>query len=344
MPDKVSPESGRLGTQKTGTFDEAKGSLESGFGAWDTEGKVLYVAHLFWLLKEAFWVLLIPPVAIACGAVSVLLAVEVAWRRRDGGASGKLYHEAGSEVLIGMTQLCWLIFNFILMITSFIYETPDNVPGYAESLVELMECEDCEQSATYKLLMWIIRGGFILAFAMWVGSCTHLFKKWMDPPRFVAQGFAFQTCLLEGGWIAFWVLKDFFWTFDDQGFPIAVAAWAVHFVVLFFAMVTNSSGTTLWDGIDDEEASRIRDVLLCGKAVDLIHSSYIFWSISSLLWLLMEEAFDEDLTLRSICGISCFVSVGLFLKGYSQAKHKAEALSVLYQQFSKLPPEDQAAS
>lgn len=135
------------------------------------------------------------------------------------------------------------------------------------------------------------------------------------------------------------MLKDFAWTFDD-GFPIAITFWLVHFVVLCVAMVTNSSGTTLWDGIDEQEMERIGDVLHCGKAFDLIHSSYICWSISSLLWLLMEEGFDYDLTLRYISAGVCFLSVVLFLRGYSQAKQKAEALAVLFAEFQKLQPED----
>lgn len=347
MPDKVHPEGSppnpklNKSTSRIGTYDEAKESLESGFGAWDAEGKLLYVAHLFWLLKEAFWILLMPPVAVACGALSVILAVIVAWRRRDGGASGKMYNECRSEVLIGVTQLCWLIFNFIYMITSFIYEDPEKVPVYAESLLESMACteQDCEELGEYTALIWTVRAGFLLAFTLWFGSCCYLLKKWVEPPKFVAQGFAFQTCLLEGGWIAFWVLKDFAWTFE-AGFPIAITFWLVHFVVLCVAMVTNSSGTTLWDGIDEQEMERISDVLHCGKAFDLIHSSYICWSISSLLWLLLEEVFDYDLTLRYTSAVVCFLSVVLFLRGYSQAKQKAQALAVLFAEFQKLQPED----
>lgn len=324
---------------KTGTLEEAKTGLESGFGAWDTIGKLLYVSHLFWLLKEAFWILLISPLAIAFGLISVLLLLVVTYRRRDGGISGKLYQEVGSEVLIGTTQLLWLIFNCILMIIFFIYEVPDKYPGYAEDMLDMMECTGESCGKDIEVWLWIIRIGFLAAFGIWCLSCGYLLREWLKPPKFVAQGYQFQTCLLEGGWIAFWVLKDFLWTFDKEGFPMAVAAWAIHFIVLIIAMVTNSSGTILWDGISDEEMDRIMDVF-CGGKVDFIHLSYIFWSVSSLLWLLMENAYDEDLTLRYISGIICLVSVVLFIVGYPQAKKKAEALNLLYAEFQKLPPED----
>eukprot|EP00746_Dinoflagellata_sp_MGD_P082265 gnl/MRDRNA2_/MRDRNA2_32661_c0_seq1.p1 gnl/MRDRNA2_/MRDRNA2_32661_c0~~gnl/MRDRNA2_/MRDRNA2_32661_c0_seq1.p1 ORF type:complete len:355 (+),score=53.52 gnl/MRDRNA2_/MRDRNA2_32661_c0_seq1:110-1174(+) len=351
--DKVHPEEAGGGKKpatlrqaKTGTFEEAKGSLDSGFGAWDTEGKLLYASHFFWLLKEATWLLLISPLAIACGAVSVALAALVMWRRRDGGASGKLYNEVLPEVLIGMTQLLWLIFNVLLMVVYFIYEIPDKVPGYAEGILDMMECEaeNCDETGDYKGLLWAVRIGFLVAFGTWIFSCCYLFKKWIEPPKFVAQGYAFQTCLLEGGWIAFWVLKDFLWTFDEDGFAVAIIAWAVHFIVLVVALVTNSSESILWDGINEEEMQRIQEVLTCGAHVDMIHLSYIFWSVSSLLWLLMENAFNEDLSLRYFAAIVVIVSAGMFLKGYSQAKHKAEALSLMYAKFQALPPEDKASS
>jgi hypothetical protein len=343
MPDtKIHPEDGAWKAKTTSNFEEAKDELESGFGAWDQEGKLLYVSHLFWLLKEVFWLLLITPLALICGGLSCVLALIVTWRRRDGGASGKLYKEVKAEVLIGLTQLMWLIFNFILMISEFIYSVPDKIPDYAEGMVDMMDnCEeDCDNDGTFQGLLWTARVGFILSFVLWLASCAYLFNEWVKPPKFVAQGYAFQTCLLEGGWIAFWVLKDFLWTFDKDGFIGAAIAWGAHFIILVIAMITNSAQTILWDGINADEMERITDVVTCGKTVDMIHVSYVLWSVGSLIWLIMENPAEEDLTLRWVAAIFCIVSVGFFLKGYGQAKRKAEALLLLYAQFQKLPAED----
>lgn len=314
--------------------------LESGFGAWDKYGKFLYWSHCCWLLKEAFWILLISPGALIFGALSLGLSFFANIGRRDGGVSGKLYGEVGAEVLVGLIQFSWLFFNVLWMLLTFLYEEPENTPGYAESLVNWTDCysEGCE--STYNSLMWVVRIGFVIAFVAWLGACGYLLKKWIEPPKFVAQGYQFQTCLLEGGWMAFWIAKDFAWSFDEEGFPFALTAWILSFSLLAFSLVQASAGTIIWDGIDDAEMAKIQDVVTCNKPIDLVYVSYLMWSISSLLWLLMETVLDDDLTMRYVAAVVALVACALFLKGYTQAKHRAEALHALQKQFEKLSTED----
>jgi hypothetical protein len=240
-----------------------------------------------------------------------------------------------------MTQLGWLIFNFIMMVVGFVYERPQQVPGYAGGILDMMnkDCvklDECDDDATYEFLVIIVRVGFILTFCLWLSSCSYLLIQFIKPPRFHAQGYAFQTCLLEGGWIAFWVLKDFAWTFDKDGMPYAIAAWVIHFIILGVTLLVSSAGTVLWDGVDAKEMQQLIDVVFCGKHLDFVMISYVFWSISSLVWLLMETAMDEDPTMRYVAAIICWISVLLFLKGYSQAKQKAEMVSTMQHKFQEL--------
>jgi len=66
----------------------------------------------------------------------------------------------------------------------------------------------------------VARGGYILSFSLWAIGSTVLLYKFLAPPRLVAQGQAFQTILLDGGWLAFWVSKDLAWSWEEDGWLI----------------------------------------------------------------------------------------------------------------------------
>ena len=47
----------------------AQDSLEAGFGAWDLTGKLFFLGHFLWLLKDFSWVMFITPLAFISGIV-----------------------------------------------------------------------------------------------------------------------------------------------------------------------------------------------------------------------------------------------------------------------------------
>ena len=58
-------------------------------------------------------------------------------------------------------------------------------------------------------------------------------------------------------------------------------------------------------------------------------SSYVFWSIGALVWLVMEELFEGDLYLRVMASLFIAVSIVLFLVGYKQAEQKGNLLLMI---------------
>lgn len=316
------------------TKEKAVEEAESGFGAWDIAGKLLYVGHVCWLLKEIFWLLLLSvPAFIAGGAALILITISMI-RRWDGGTGGKLYKEVPAELLIGITHIGWLFWNCFAMIITFSYGEPEETPGYAKGLVNLLNCDgsgSCKDD--FETLLTINRVGFALVFCVWLGSCGYLLYLWLTPPRFIAQGHAFQTVVLEGGWIAFWVLKDFAWTYEEDGFAAALVAYGIHFIFLVVGLIASSSKTLLWDGIDADEMERIGANM---TRVDLPTLSYVLWSLSSLLWLLMEEAFDESLGMRYAATAMCCLSLVLFLVSYKQARQRGKAISLMTRELKEL--------
>jgi len=304
----------------------ATDAAEPSMGEWNLEGQLLYFGHLCWLVQEFWWMMLISYPAFLFGFCATLLVAVVVYRRRDGGVSGKVYMEAGPEVLVNLVQLGWLGSSLINCIAdlAFADRTDEDIPEYAESLVRL--CSGCQD--TYDTLIVVVQVGFGITFGLWLASCCYLLVLWMKPPRFVAQGFAFQTCLLEGGWIAFWVLADFANTFDGDGwYVVAMVAWSIHFVLLIMALVLSASQSqiTLWDGLCADELESLGTVFC---RVDLVIISYVLWSLSSLFWMIAEH-FDEGEGWRWAAAATCAVSVIFFVAGYKQARQRGLILYAL---------------
>jgi len=308
----------------------ARDAAEPAMGEWGLEAKLLYFGHLCWLLQEVCWILLFSYPAIVFGFLSTTLVAIVLYRRRDGGVSGRLYNEAGAEVLVNIIQLGWVGFSFIDCIADFgfYYRADEDTPGYAKGLVNLCSGDKTSCGNTFDTLTVVVQVGFGITFGIWIISCCYLLFLWVRPPVFVAQGYEFQTCLLEGGWIAFWVLMDIASSFDDEGFPYALVAYCIHFVLLACSLVVKASNKqiTLWNGLDAQEMEALGDVVC---RVDVVILSYILWSLSSLVWLLMEHAFDEDEGWRWVAGGTAMVAVVLFLAGYKQAMQRGMLLKAL---------------
>ena len=322
--------------------EEQKRSLESGFGAWDWGGKALYCGHAFWLLKELFWVLIIPYAAFLCSAVAIICISFSFFKRVNGGVSGHVYNEIRTEIMIGFVHITWLIGNSVDMIGALIYDSgPDeeDKPPYTKNMVQLCysetkgdvikserDYESCMDTAEdYRLAARIV---YLLAISSWAIAASYLLcVSCISSSRLVAQTNEFQTILLDGGWLVFWVLKDFCWTFDKNGFVAAIVCWSVHFILLIIAFLVASSGTYVWDGIQSEELNRMKNALL---TLDWPMVSYVCWSIGALFWILQELAFDESLTWRYIAAVAFSISFLLFLRGYAQAQAKGNSLLLLH--------------
>lgn len=314
-------------TVKIGRPEDAVNALDNDFGSWGLAAKLLFAGHLLWLMKEIFWILLIPYPAWAFGFLTVLAFVASIAVRATGGEVAKFYQEAPVELMISVIQLGWIIFNVVLMIVDFMYAYPDEVPGYAEDLVLLSDCkaDDCEDS--YETGVWISRIGFMVSFLTWVVFSIFLLYKYLTPPNRLSEGYALQTCLVQGGWLAFWMIKDFFWSFDDEDNDglagVTLAAWVIHFILLCIWLFTHSSPLIFIDGLDDDEMNQIQNSV--GLVADRSAISYVTWSIASLIWFICEDFADGELALRYVAAILCIVSFLLYASAYWQVKAKSRA-------------------
>lgn len=97
--------------------------------------------------------------------------------------------------------------------------------------------DTCDETAEY--LLWTARAGYSIAILLWVLGSTVLLYKFVAPPRLVAQGQAFQTILLDGGWLAFWVAKDLAWSWEEEYWLVALLCWVIHFLLLCFAFMVS---------------------------------------------------------------------------------------------------------
>eukprot|EP00928_Gymnodinium_smaydae_P042828 TRINITY_DN28812_c0_g1_i1.p1 TRINITY_DN28812_c0_g1~~TRINITY_DN28812_c0_g1_i1.p1 ORF type:complete len:398 (+),score=31.44 TRINITY_DN28812_c0_g1_i1:93-1196(+) len=339
--DMVKLKSGKM--VRISTHEKARHKArDAGFGEWNMEAKLLYFGHLFWLLQELCWILLFSYPAFLFSFASTVLVAIVVYRRRDGGASGKLYNEAGAELTVNVIQLLWLGVSFLNCVADFSFDlrSDDETPAYAKGFVNLCTSDAASCKNTNDALTVVIQVGFGITIATWLGSCVYLLYLWIKPPVFVAQGYAFQTCLLEGGWISFWVLTDVVASFGENALAWAVVTYCIHFVLLVFALIVQSSKSriTLWDGLDATELEALSDVFC---RVDLVVCSYILWSLSTLLWVLTELAFEEDLTCRIFAALMCASAICLFLAGYNQAKQRGMILRALK---DYAPPQEQGGN
>merc|ERR1712070_1309125 len=98
-------------------------------------------------------------------------------------------------------------------------------------------------------------------------------------------------------------------------------------------LIVSSSKTLLWDGLTADEMDRIGDTM---TSLDLPTLSYVLWSLSSLVWLLMEDAFDEDLGLRWTAIALCGLALVLFLASWKQAKQRGEMIKLINEHFAKM--------
>lgn len=177
-------------TLVTNASDDEK-SLVKSQRRWDSGDRVSYGAHIFWMIKEFGWVLLIPEICLPCGA---LAAVMIAY-----GVIVHCYRRPLEEVVIEIVMCIWLWNNVLWMASEVLFDEPDVEFPWNFCPVILGE----HQSLCYHLSE-IFKNGFLLGVAVYVLGVLVIFYRHRQ-----VRG-ALGEVLLQG-YLCSWCLKDYFW-------------------------------------------------------------------------------------------------------------------------------------
>lgn len=162
---------------------------------WDSGDRVTYGAHIFWMIKEIGWVLLIPEICLPCGAFAAFMM-----------AYGVVVHccrRPLEEVLCEIVMCIWLWSNVVWMISEVLFDDPD-----VEFPWDLCPLMPGEHESVYNQMSVIFTAGFLLGVAVYVLGVLGLFYR-----HGRVRG-ALGVVLLQG-YLCSWCLKDYFWATEN---------------------------------------------------------------------------------------------------------------------------------
>jgi len=173
--------------------DSAKAEVKEHI--WDSGDRIGYAAHIFWMIKEIGWVLLIPELCLPAGAfaaVTMIYSVITHCCQRP-----------FEDVLCELVMCIWLCSNVLWMTSEVLFDDPD-----AKFPWGLCPVLSGEHQSVYETLELVVSDGFLISAGVYV-----LGVAWI----------AFRQCHLRGAlgrvllqcYLCSWCLKDYFWASEN---------------------------------------------------------------------------------------------------------------------------------
>mmetsp|Transcript_849 Transcript_849/g.1744 ORF Transcript_849/g.1744 Transcript_849/m.1744 type:complete len:321 (+) Transcript_849:43-1005(+) len=251
--------------------------------------KLLYYGDVCWLLKEVGWILFIPWVSIPFGVLAtVFVFTSTALRCRH----------PMQELIPELTGSFWLGANLIWMLDDVLLSEPGEQTLWAMTPVLY------DDSALYDQVQFWARIGFLVGPALYALGILVLLWRWLRR-RSVGSRFALLAMLLNVH-VASWSIKDAFWTLE--WFWSAIVADCVTLLTLVAAAAVQSGAG------------------LCG--IDRGDVAWIFWVLSSGVWIVCELRFDEALWARYAAASLALVAAIICIFSYRQVRERSAVSSL----------------
>eukprot|EP00930_Biecheleria_cincta_P035550 TRINITY_DN2444_c0_g1_i3.p1 TRINITY_DN2444_c0_g1~~TRINITY_DN2444_c0_g1_i3.p1 ORF type:complete len:975 (+),score=145.44 TRINITY_DN2444_c0_g1_i3:26-2950(+) len=174
--------------------------------SWQTMSMLVFVKDFTWMMKECFWMLLIPEICLVMGAVTALTSFIVLIK------SASVYRrfpDYQAKMLCALIESVWLVSNVCWMVADCLYDAP--VAGMPWQLMPLLRPD----ASHYDFMKGLAGYGCILGTIIYLlGVLRHA----LIPRIFGSFGGGDAQCRLNSKYIllqtstATWCLKDFLWS------------------------------------------------------------------------------------------------------------------------------------
>eukprot|EP00913_Durusdinium_trenchii_P004657 g4323.t1 len=162
---------------------------------WDWSDRLLYGAHVFWMIKEIGWVLLVPEICLPAGLAAGLLMII--------GVIAHACRRDFANVLPEMVMCIWLCSNVTWMASEVLMDDPD-----AKFSWHLCPVLHGDHQSEYDTMSVMVADGFLLSAGLYVLGVAYLIcvhRRLKGP-----VGRVLLQCYLCS-----WCLKDYFWADED---------------------------------------------------------------------------------------------------------------------------------
>mmetsp|Transcript_32141 Transcript_32141/g.66225 ORF Transcript_32141/g.66225 Transcript_32141/m.66225 type:complete len:301 (-) Transcript_32141:137-1039(-) len=249
--------------------------------AWDWGDRAVYAAHVFWMLKEVGWVLLIPEISLPMGAAAAGLTLA--------GVGLHCSQRGFAELVLELVMTIWLCTNVFWMTSEVIYDEPD--VKFPWSLSPLLP----ENKPVYSTMEYMSSIGFFIAVAIYLLG-LGVITFWYVHPKYQLPSSTFASFLLQS-YLCSWCLKDFFWA--QERFWPAIFTDLITVPMLIVNARLESGG---WHKIRRNSWS------------------WAVWSIASAVWITGELKFPGVAIFNYVTGALLFAAFVMLASSYEHYK------------------------
>mmetsp|Transcript_36896 Transcript_36896/g.90432 ORF Transcript_36896/g.90432 Transcript_36896/m.90432 type:complete len:279 (+) Transcript_36896:33-869(+) len=248
-----------------------------------------FVGYFFWLSKEIGWMLLVPVIAIPAGMAAVICICTAAFHRSR--SPPERFLPLGMEAV-------WISANFVWMVAELLYDTPEQQTPWA--MTPMLKPDE----ARYSRAVWVAQVGFVAVVVGWFATTGYCWVAYRGSASRVAYEAVVSAAL--SGSIAFWAMKDLFWS---TGHLFPAVGCDVVAVVFLLSSGAHESG----EGV---------------AGLSRVDGIWTMWSLSNFTWILCELAFHGNLWWRFASAAIAAAALALLVTSYSAMQDRSEKQGV----------------
>lgn len=228
--------------------------------------------------------LLVPVLAIPAGMAAVICICAAAYHRSR--CPPERFLPLGMEAV-------WISANFVWMVAELLYDTPEQQTPWA--MTPMLGHDE----ARYSQVVWLARAGFVVVVVSWIATAGYCWVAYRGSASRVAYEAVLSAAL--SGSIAFWAMKDLFWS-TDHLYPAIVCD--VVAVIFLLSSGAHESG----EGI---------------AGLSRVDGIWTTWSMSNFTWILCELAFHGNLWWRYASAAIAAAALVLLLTSYTAMQERS---------------------
>mmetsp|Transcript_36300 Transcript_36300/g.64401 ORF Transcript_36300/g.64401 Transcript_36300/m.64401 type:complete len:301 (+) Transcript_36300:22-924(+) len=248
---------------------------------WDWGDKAVYWAHVFWMLKEVGWVLLVPALTLPSGVIATVLMF-LGMGRHCG-------RRSFADLTIELVMAVWLGTNVLWMTSEVLYDEPD--VKLLWSLTPLLP----EDKPVYETMEHLSAVGFFVAVSIYFCGLAVVVFRYVQPKYGLSRR-ALQGYVLHS-YLASWCFKDFFWA-EEMFWPAIFTDLVTVPLLLINARVDSES----WASIHRSSWA------------------WSVWTFANAVWITGELMFPTMAEFNYVAAAMLFTAFVMVLTGYRSYK------------------------
>lgn len=251
-----------------------------------------FVGEICWILSEVTWILLIPQACLPLGFLAFMFLGAVATRTCTSARLCELEQWLPSTI-----QAHWLLTNFCWMLAETLWDSPDRPTPW--DLTPMVRNED----SIFDRAQWYCVVSFLAPPALWALALAALaIRGWKQHGRSQLSLRPARALFFQAGYLASWALID--------------AVWAANLFWLSMLSCVVTIGLIIGNASWETEMGL--------RGVDRTDIVWVLWTLSNLLWIVMELKADEDLLMRYLAAFLGTAALALLLCSRRQARARAD--------------------